>query len=84
MNETPPAPLRLNAYALHFSAPQFTAFRHKLPNPQDLRELRDRVKADWFVYWREGIAWGRCGNIVIVGKNARSAPLPIVIFPFNS
>jgi Piwi domain len=58
MNETLSTPLRLNAYALRFSAPQFTAFRYALPNPQDLSELRDRVKADWFVYWREGTAWG--------------------------
>lgn len=58
MHETALAPLRLNAYALRFSADQFTAFHHEMPNPSDLRELRDRIKADWFVYWREGTAWG--------------------------
>ncbi len=51
-------PLRLNAFALSFSAAKFTGFRQEVPNPQDLRELRDAVKADWFVYWREGTAWG--------------------------
>lgn len=50
--------LRLNAFALRFSADQFTAFQQTLPSPEDLEELKVRVRADWFVYWKGGIAWG--------------------------
>lgn len=50
--------IRLNAYHLHFTAKQFAAYHHELPNPSDLRPLRERVNADWFVYWKDGVAWG--------------------------
>jgi hypothetical protein len=62
MNEELVAPLRLNGYALRLSAPRFTAFRHEAPNPKDLRELRDRVKADWSIYWRD-VRRGDCPTI---------------------
>lgn len=52
------APLRLNAFALRYSADQFTAYVQNLPDPKDLRALRDRINADWFLYWRDGMAWG--------------------------
>jgi hypothetical protein len=51
-------PLRLNAYHLHFSAGQFTAFKQELPSPSDLKPLRQRLNADWFLHWRGGFAWG--------------------------
>jgi hypothetical protein len=50
--------LRLNAFHLTFSSSTFTAYQHELPDPSDLRELRERVKSDWFVHWKGGIAWG--------------------------
>jgi hypothetical protein len=58
MYQSTPKPLRLNAFELRFSADQYTAFHQKLPNPDDLEELRARVKTDWFIHWRNGVAWG--------------------------
>ena len=58
MHQTADKNLRLNAFELRYSADQFTAFQQPLPNPDDLEELKARVKADWFIYWRGGIAWG--------------------------
>jgi hypothetical protein len=48
----------LNAFFLSFSADEFDAYKHELPNPKEVRPLRERVKADWFVHWKSGIAWG--------------------------
>src|ERR1700728_1677810 len=58
MYQSTPKQLRLNAFELRFSADRYTAFHQELPNPDDLEELRAGVKTDWFIYWRNGVAWG--------------------------
>ncbi len=58
MYQTSAKSLRLNAFELRFSAGQYTAFHQELPNPDDLEDLRTRVRTDWFIYWRNGVAWG--------------------------
>ncbi|MGZ5120496.1 MAG: hypothetical protein ACXWIH_30065, partial [Burkholderiales bacterium] len=50
--------LRLNAFGLEYSSNRFTAYRREVPDPADLKCLREEFGADWFVHWRNGVAWG--------------------------
>jgi hypothetical protein len=46
--------LFLNGYPVEFSGAKFTACVGDLPDPKQLKELRNELGTEWFTHWRAG------------------------------
>lgn len=55
---------RLNAFGLQYSSHRCTAYRQELADPAGLKVLREQLGPDWFIHWRNGVAWGSAQNQV--------------------
>jgi hypothetical protein len=50
--------LDFNGFRLAFSSPTCTAHQQPMPDNKQLRPLRERLGADWFLYWDDGTVFG--------------------------
>ncbi|MDA8219825.1 MAG: Piwi domain-containing protein, partial [Dehalococcoidales bacterium] len=50
--------IELNGFRLSFSSPTFTAYLRDMPDNDELRPLKQRLGAAWFLYWDEGKVYG--------------------------
>lgn len=48
----------LNGFSLTFSSPTFTVFEQDLPEPKDVKSLRERLASEWFLRWHGGKLYG--------------------------
>src|SRR4051812_22313790 len=50
--------LYLNGFRVGFSASEFTAQVRAMPDNQEFKPLREKLKDEWFLYWQKGICYG--------------------------
>jgi hypothetical protein len=59
MNTTASAPsLRLNAFSLIIDPQEFRLFKEEMLENKELKGLREKLKDEWFLTWKQGIAYG--------------------------
>ena len=48
----------LNGFRIEISAPSTKVYVQDLPNNQEVKPLREALRDEWFLYWREGKLYG--------------------------
>lgn len=50
--------LYLNGFRVGFSQSEFTAQVRAMPDNQEFKPLREKLRSEWFLYWQEGVCYG--------------------------
>src|SRR5438093_250320 len=50
--------LLLNGFAVSFTSADFTGYVTQMPDNRELDATREALGDEWFIYWREAIAYG--------------------------